>query len=175
MRTWHLIGTFTGILLAVVALSFATAGRANAAPLLQVAGPQQATVGLFGTISAIVTTTAATSTIILDGGEVVATNASTTFIVPDVDAATLADITVGDRVAILAIEDGGLVALDVSVIPDEPVSTVHVLGVVTESGDGLITLTDSQGNTTTVALPEGTIVNLGDFLTVVSSGPTSLK
>ena len=125
--------------------------------------------GLFGTVSAIVAGTSATSTIVLDSGEVVVTNPNTTFVVSGVDAAGLDDINVGDRLAIVAVEDEGLVALDVLVIPDEPVTSIHVLGVVTAAAEGVITLTNDQGNTSTITVPAGTVVNLGDFVTLIAS------
>ena len=172
MRTWPL---FFVVLMAVGAIIF-TSGRVNAAPGSPAAPSDAApaqqvsepTIGLFGTVSAIVVSTSTTSTIVLDGGEVVAIDASTAFSVPDVDDAGLADIAVGDRVAIVAVTNGGTVALSVTAIPGAPVSTIHLLGIVTATGQGTITLTDAGGATTTISVPSGTVANLGDFLTVIA-------
>ena len=49
-------------------------------------------VGVFGTVSAIVTSTSTNGTIVLDGGEAVATDSNTTFNVPGVEAATIDDV-----------------------------------------------------------------------------------
>ena len=89
-------------------------------------------VGLFGTVTAIVGTT-----IFLDTGNTVATDENTRFLVPGVDDASLADISITDRLAIVALklEGGSLLALDVMSTPEEPVNTDHVLGVVTGTED----------------------------------------
>ena len=69
------------------------------------------------------------------------------------------------------LEDGSLLALDVLSTPEEPVDNDHVIGVVTGAENGLVTITDDDGNEITIELPEGTTVAIGDFLTVVSSPP----
>ncbi|MCH8088024.1 MAG: hypothetical protein IIC81_09275, partial [Chloroflexi bacterium] len=159
MKTRHLVI----VLLLVVALVVTTTAGAFAAPLLQVEGTR---VGLFGTVSTVLD-----GTIILDGGEIVATDENTRFLVPGVEGAGLGDIAVGDRLAILAVEleDGSLLALDVLSTPEEPVDNDHVIGVVTGTEDGLITITDDEGNEITIELPEGATAAIGDLLTVVSS------
>ena len=159
MKTRHLVT----VLLLVVALVVATTAGAYAAPLSQQEGEK---VGLFGTVTALVD-----RTIILDGGEIVTTDENTRFLVPGVENASLADIALGDRVAVIALqfEDGSLLAVDVLSAPEEPVSNDHVLGVVTELTDGVVTLTDDRGNTFTVELPQGALVKVGDLLTIVSS------
>lgn len=154
MRTWQLLA----ILLLITGGVFATAGRTHAAPSLQGVGES---VGLFGTVTAIVGTT-----IFLDTGNTVATDENTRFLVPGVDDASLADISITDRLAIVALklEGGSLLALDVMSTPEEPVNTDHVLGVVTGTEDGLVTLTDEQGNPFTLELPAWVTVGVGDFL-----------
>ncbi len=159
MKTRHLVT----VLLLVVALVVATTAGAYAAPLLQEEG---ARVGLFGTVTAIVD-----STIILDGGEIVTTDENTRFLVPGVENASLADIAPGDRVAVIALEfeDGSLLAVDVLLTPEKPVDNDHVIGVVTGTEDGLVTITDNEGNEITIELPEGATAAIGDLLTIVSS------
>ena len=158
MRFWHIL-----VALALVAATLSPmATRVHAAPAVADEGRQR---GLFGTVVAIVG-----PTIILDGGEAVGTNDDTDFQVPGVDDASIADIGLGDRLAIVAVElaGGGFLALNVLATPAEPVSTTHVLGVVTEAGNGVITLTDEDGNPFTVTLPAGVSAGIGDFLTIVS-------
>ena len=99
MKAWGLVT----ILLLSVATMIAVAGRISAGPLPQVSEPEQATVGVFGTVSAIVTSTSTNGTIVLDGGEAVATDSNTTFNVPGVEAATIDDVNVGDRLVIVAV------------------------------------------------------------------------
>ena len=158
MKSWRLLV----IPLLIAAITIATVGGAYAAPLLQ--GEKR--VGLFGTVSAVVD-----GTIILDGGEIVATDENTQFLVPGVDGATIEEVTVGDRLAIVVLEaeDGSLLALDVLSTPAEPVNNDHIVGVVTGAEGGLITITDNRGNEFTVELPETAVVAVGDFLTVVST------
>ena len=158
MRFWH-------ILLAVArgaGTLAAMAARVHADPAVADEGRQ---LGLFGTVVAIVG-----PTIILDGGEAVGTNDDTEFQVPGVDDASIANIGLGDRLAIVAVElaAGGFLALNVLATPAEPVSTAHVLGVVTEASDGVIILTDENGTPFTVTLPAGVSAGIGDFLTIVS-------
>ncbi len=158
MRFWH-----TLVALALIAGTLSPmATRVHADPAAADEGRQ---LGLFGTVVAIVD-----PTIILDGGEAVGTNDDTEFQVPGVDDASIADIGLGDRLAIVAVElaSGGFLALNVLATPAEPVSTTHVLGVVTEAGEGVITLTDEDGNPFTVTLPAGVSAGIGDFLTIVS-------
>ena len=156
---------FRHILLALVLIAGTLspmAARVHAAPAVADEGRQ---LGLFGTVVAIVG-----PTIILDGGEAVGTDDDTDFQVPGVDDASIANISLGDRLAIVAVEltGGGFLALNVLATPAEPVSTVHLLGVVTEASNGVITLTDEDGNPFTVTLPAGVSAGIGDFLTIVS-------
>lgn len=158
MRFWYIL-----VALAVVAGTLSPmATRVHADPAAADEGRQ---LGLFGTVVAIVG-----PTIILDGGEAVGTNDDTEFQVPGVDDASIADISLGDRLAIVAVElaGGGFLALIVLATPAEPVSITHVLGVVTETSNGVITLTDEDGNPFTVTLPAGVSAGIGDFLTIVS-------
>ena len=159
MTTWRLLG----ILLLTGAMTVATMGRTYADPPLQ----EEERVGLFGTVTAVVE-----ATIILDSGETVATDENTRFHVPGVEGAGLLDIGVGDRLAIVAVEleAGTLLALHVLSTPEEPVSSSHVLGIVTATEDGLITLTDNQGNSVTIEVSGEETVTVGDYVTVVSSG-----
>lgn len=158
MRFWHIL---LAVALVAGTLS-AMAARVHADPAVAEEGRQ---LGLFGTVVAIVG-----PTIILDGGEAVGTDDDTEFQVPGVDDASIANIGLGDRLAIVAVElaGGGFLALNVLATPAEPVSTTHILGVVTEAGNGIITLTDEDGNPFTVTLPAGVSARIGDFLTIVS-------
>ncbi|MBI2856617.1 MAG: hypothetical protein HYX93_07210 [Chloroflexi bacterium] len=152
-----------GIVILIGAMLFATMGYTSAAPGAQ---GQQSTVGIFGTVTAIVG-----GTIILDSGDVVAADENTLYAVPGVDSPTLANISIGGRVGIVAaeLEDGVLLAQSVMLIPGEPVTTTHLVGVVTSVEDGLIILTDDEGNTFSVEVPEGVVVGVGEYLTIVSS------
>ena len=158
LRLWRILAA-----LALIAGSLSPmATRVHADPAVADEGRQ---LGLFGTVVAIVG-----PTIILDGGEGVGTNDDTEFQVPGVDDASIANISLGDRLAIVAVvlAGGGFLALSVLATPAEPVSTTHVLGVVTEASDGVITLTDEDGSPFTVTLPAGVSAGIGDFLTIVS-------
>ena len=157
-RFWHIL-----VAVALVAATLSPmATRVHAGPAVADEGRH---LGLFGTVVAIVG-----PTVILDGGDTVATDEDTRYFVPSVDEATLADISFNDRLAIVAVElgDRSLLALDIMSTPEEPVNTDHVIGVVTGFEDGLITLTDEQGKTFTLELPPGVAVAVGDLLTVVS-------
>ena len=157
MKTLRLVG----MLLLVVALTLTATGSAYGAPQLQRESQRQ---GLFGDVSSVVD-----NTIILDSGEIVATDENTLFVVPGVDDADLNDIAVGDRLAIVAIElaDGSLLAVNVLVTPEKPVSNTHVLVVVTGAQGGLITLIDNRGRPHNMELPVGKSVKVGDLLTLV--------
>lgn len=157
MKTLRLVG----MLLLVIALALTATGSAYGAPQLQRESQRQ---GLFGDVSSMVD-----NTIILDGGEIVATDENTLFVVPGVDDADLNDIAVGDRLAIVAIElaDGSLLAVNVLVTPENPVSNTHVLVVVTGAQGGLITLIDNRGRPHNMELPVGKSVKVGDLLTLV--------
>ena len=74
----------------------------------------------------------------------------------------------GIRLAIIALEldDGSLIATEVSLTSDEAVTTTTFTGVVTETGDGVATITDDEGNSITVEIPEGIELVLGDLVTV---------
>ena len=143
MRFWHIL-----VALALIAGTLSPmATRVHAGPAAAEGGGQ---LGLFGTVVAIVA-----RTIVLDSGNTVATDEDTRFLVPGVDDANLGHISINDRLAIVAAElgDGSLLALDIMSTPEEPVNTDHVLGVVTGSEDGFVTLADEQGNTLTLELP----------------------
>ena len=159
MNAWRLIS----ILLLIAVLSLGSIGSVFASPGLQ----EEEKVGLFGTVVAV-----EGSTIKLDTGEEVETTAETGFKVPLLTTASLADISDGDRLSILALKgaDGSLTALQAVVVPGEPVDNSHVLGVVTDTTNGTVTLTDAEGNSFMLELPPGTPpVGVGGFLTVVQS------
>ena len=120
--------------------------------------------GLFGDVSSVVD-----NTIILDGGEIVATDENTLFVVSGVDNADLNDIAIGDRLAFVAVElaDGSLVAENVLSTPQEPVNSTHLIVVVTGAQGGLITLIDNKGRPHHMELPVGKSVEVGDLLTLV--------
>ena len=124
---------------------------------------EEVTVGLFGTVTALVD-----STIVLDTGEIIATDENTLFFLVDGSAGSLADIFIDDRLAIIALElgDGSLIATEVSLTSDEAVTTTTFIGIVTETGDGVATITDDEGNSITVEIPEGIELVLGDLVTV---------
>ena len=100
----------------------------------------------------------------------VTTDQDTRFLVPGSGDASRDTLATGDRVAIVAaeFEAATLLARFIVKTPDEPVNNTHVIGVVTSIEDGLITLTDQEGVSSTLVVPEGTVVNVGDFLTIVS-------
>ena len=133
MKIWIL----PTILLLLVGAFLATTGRTSAAPLAQVAPSEQPTVGLFGTVTAIETTTDSV-TITLSGGEVVSVDSNTTYRVPDSDSAALDDIAVGARLAIVAVDDGGLTASEVVVIPARPAQQHREYTVLKRIGSTLI-------------------------------------
>jgi len=160
MKIWKIVGVLA--LVAVLALS--SVGSALSSPALQQEGEK---VGLFGTVVVI-----EGLIIKLDTGKEVETTADTGFHVPGLDTAGLENISVGDRLSILALQeaDGSLTALQVVVIPGEPANNSHIIGVVTDTENGIITITDAQGNSFTLELPQGAPpVDVGGFLTVVSS------
>lgn len=160
MKIWKIVG----ILALVVALSLNSVGSALSSPALQQEGEK---VGLFGTVVVI-----EGNTIKLDTGKEIETTADTGFHVPGLDTASLDNVSTGDRLSILALQeaDGSLTALQVVVIPGEPADNSHIIGVVTDTENGIITITDAQGNSFTLELPQGAPpVDVGGFLTVVSS------
>ena len=169
LRRLRLFGT----LLASVALILAPVHRVFAAPA---AAPsfqvEEQSVGLFGTVSAVLaSTTGGESTIVMTGGDVVAVDGSTDYAVPGVESPSLDDIAVGDRLAVVAIlrDDGSLLATDVLETSVAAVENVHIVGVVIAVGDGVDTLLDDDGVEHEVALPAGVVVAIGDVLTVVVS------
>ncbi|MEE9324888.1 MAG: hypothetical protein V3U90_04995, partial [Dehalococcoidia bacterium] len=160
MKIWKI----AGILALVAVLALSNVGSAFTSPTLQGEGEK---VGLFGTVVVI-----EGLIIKLDTGKEVETTADTGFHVPSLDTASLDNVSAGDRLSILALQgaDGSLTALQVVVIPGEPVDNTHIIGVVTDTENGIITITDAQGNSFTLELPEGAPpVDVGGFLTVVSS------
>ena len=157
LRRLRLFGT----LLASVALILAPMHGVFAAPSFQV---EEQSAGLFGTVSAVlVSTTGGESTIVMTGGDVVAVDGSTDYVVPGVESPSLDEIAVGDRLAVVAIlrDDGSLLATDVLETSVAAVENVHIVGVVIAVGDGVATLLDDDGVEHEVALPTGVVVAIG--------------
>ncbi len=146
----------------VLLLSMITAGGAFAAPVFQLSEERG---GVFGTVSAILD-----DSLVLDGEKIVATDSNTRVLVPGAEEASLEDISIGDRLAVVAEahEDGGIVAIDIMVTPPQPVNNDHVVGVVTNTENGVITVTDNDGNSVDVEVPDTAEIKIGDFLTIVS-------
>ena len=134
------------ILVTVAALMLAiTAGAGAPAP----AG--QTVLGLFGTVSSISPGPELTLiTVESETGPVeISATVETQVRIPGQRQAILADLAVGDPVAVRADLDGdtGKLALSILVIPDRPVRTSHFTGVVTSIGeDGAVAIRDQQGN-----------------------------
>ena len=122
--------------------------------------------GFFGTVNA---TTNTSLTLTTKQGVVTFTvDNNTQFWKPPQKGATLADIKVGDRAAVLAVkQDSILLAKRVLVIPSKPVRT-QVTGTVSKVEGNTITLIDKDGNTFNIELPKGlaTKVQVGDVLTL---------
>jgi len=158
MKTWRLMK----ILLLVVVMAIVTTGTAFASPLLQQEGQK---VGLFGTVVVM-----ESNVIKLDTGKELEITPDTGFTVPGVETAGPEDVSVGDRVSILALEgaDGTLTALQVVVVPGEPVYIDHLIGVVIDVTNGIVTLIDDEGNSYYLELDEGA-ASVGDLITVVTS------
>lgn len=121
--------------------------------------------GFFGTVKA---KTADALTLDTKQGEVVLTlNADTQYWDPPQRDATLDDVNVGDRVAVLAQDS---LAKRVLVIPAKPAKPVRLQIAATVTGvDGnVITLEKGDGTTFTVELPAGLAgrVQVGDVLTI---------
>jgi len=132
--------------------------------------------GVFGTITTIVTPTFTVST--KQGDVVVTTTGTTRFHVPTRKNASIADLAVGDRVAVNGTPGtGGLVAKQVAVAPGKP-TVQHRVGIVESyTANSSITIKDVQGGTdeftltsdTVIRGPNGNnVVNQGDRVTVVS-------
>jgi len=140
--------------------------------VIEVKGKQEPSLavrqGFFGTVKA---KTATSLTLDTKQGEVVLTlDANTQYWNPPKKDATLGDVNVGDRVAVLAEKqpDGTYLAKRVLVIPAKPVR-IQLTGTVTGPVVGnTITLTDKDGKTYTVELPAGLAgkVQEGDVLTI---------
>ncbi len=108
---------------------------------------------------------------------VVATNSGVVKLVINADSKFTGDITSvdhiseGDRVVATAYQeaDGSLTVARLLVIPDlSQAVTRHILGVIIDATDGVVTLQDGDGNTITIYVPEGVIVpEIGTVVTVV--------
>jgi len=124
--------------------------------------------GFFGTVKE-----KADASLTLDtkqGVVVLALDANTQYWVPPKKDATLADVNVGDRVAVLAEkqQDGSLLAKRVLVIPARPEPLrLQVTAVVTKVEGNTVTLT-KDGQTYTVELPAALAakVQVGDVITI---------
>ena len=122
--------------------------------------------GLFGTVKSKTDTTLVITT--KQGDVALALNADTMYWNPPQKNATLADVEIGARVAVLAEkQDAGLLAKRVLIIPAKPVH-IQVTGVVSKIEGNTITLTDEDGNTSDITLPAGQVakIKVGDMLTL---------
>ncbi len=123
--------------------------------------------GLFGTVksktdtSIVVTTAKEDVTLTVD--------ANTLYWNPPQKNATLADVTVGARIAVLAEKqtDGSLLAKRVLIIPAKPTRIQEMVTVTAISGN-TVTLTDKDGNVSTIQLPAGMAdkLTVGDLITI---------
>ncbi len=126
--------------------------------------------GFFGTVKA---KTANSITLDTKQGQVIfVLDANTEYWDPPKRDASLADVNVGDRVAVLAErqQDGTYLAQRVLVIPAKPAEPVRLQIAATVTGveGNVITLTDKDGKTFTVELPAGLAgrVQVGDVITI---------
>jgi hypothetical protein len=122
--------------------------------------------GFFGTVNAITGTTSLTLT--TKQGDILFTlNATTQYWDPPKKNATLSDVSVGDRLAVLAIkQDATLIAIRILIIPDKPVRQ-QLSGTVTTIDGNTVTVTTKDGNIT-AQLPQGLAakVKVGDVITL---------
>lgn len=122
--------------------------------------------GFFGTVKAKTDTSLTLDT---KRGEVVLTlDGDTQYWNPPQKGATLTEVKVGDRVAVLALkQDSTLLARRVLIIPPKPVR-LQVTGTVSQIEGNTITLTDKDGNTYKAELPQGLVskIEVGDLVTL---------
>jgi ribosomal protein L21E len=122
--------------------------------------------GIFGTVKAKTDTSLTVTT--KQGDVILILNASTQYWDPPKKNATLADVSLGDRVAILAAKgDTTLLAKRVLVIPAKPVHQ-QVSGTVTNINGDTVTITMKDGSVITTQLPASLLANVkvGDVITV---------
>lgn len=123
--------------------------------------------GFFGTVREVVASSISLDT--KQGTVALAVDAGTQFWMPPRKDAKLADVKVGDRVAVLAERlDSALVAKRVMVIPQKP-SHQQARGVVVAISGREVTFTDASGKTITLDLPPGMVrkIEVGDAVTIV--------
>lgn len=128
--------------------------------------PQAVRQGYFGTVKAKTGTSLSLET--KQGDVTITLDANTQYWNPPRKDATLADVKVGDRVAVLAVKpDTTLVARRVLVLPTKPVR-LQITGSVSQVEGSIITVTDKEGKTYTMELPHGLAakVQVGDLLSV---------
>ncbi|MFQ5872235.1 MAG: hypothetical protein ACE5JL_00335 [Dehalococcoidia bacterium] len=151
-----------GVILIVVAVLAANVATVAAAPLPE--GEEQD--GVFGVVTAVEGDVIHVRT---KGGDVlqVQVTSDTQFQAPEEEMESLDAINPGDRVAILVVDqDGVLVAQIVMVIPRQ-VRVVHIIGAVTEVIEGMASVVTEDGRRVPVAfglnrsIPEpGTVVTI---------------
>lgn len=107
--------------------------------------------------------------------EVVVVTSNTVYSKPGQAAASLADVVVGARIAVLAQKVGEvLTASQVIIMPPPPPAPFHVQGTVTTVAGSTITITDKDGKITTLTLPAGAAgVSVGDRVNIVIGQPFS--
>ena len=117
-------------------------------------------IGLFGEVTLVESPAAGLTVLTLDtvsGGirTVEATDEATAVVVPGRDQASLADISVGDFLAVVAESDDGgtLLALSVLVKPATALSYGHVTGSLVDVQDDQVTIMDTTGNLVTGLSP----------------------
>ena len=117
-------------------------------------------IGLFGEVTLVESPAAGLTVLTLDtvsGGirTVDATDEATAAVVPGRDQASLADISVGDFLAVVAESDDGgtLLALSVLVKPATALSYGHVTGSLVDVQDDQVTIMDTTGNLVTGLSP----------------------
>ncbi|MBI4308040.1 MAG: hypothetical protein HY684_04470 [Chloroflexi bacterium] len=158
MKTLYVV-TILALLLGLLVGATATAYAAPA---------EQATTlhGYFGAVASI-----DGKVITLDtkaqGSVKITVNDKTVLQVPGKDAAVLADIAKGDRIAVLAQEQAGVqTALRVMALPDKPV-TAHFAGVIAKVEGDKATITDRDGRSIVVTLSGDVSLAQGDVVTLV--------
>ncbi len=131
--------------------------------------------GMFGTVTAL-----GADSITLDtaqGPATVKVDQNSKLRLPGKDTATLADVKVGDRLAVLATKQGAvLTALVIMVVPGQP-QNQHKTGVITDIKGISITITDKDGNSLTLDVPgDAAGLALGKLITgVVRNDPKTGK
>jgi len=151
------------VLALLLGLLVGAGDTAYAAP----AGQTPALRGYFGAVTAI-----EGKVITLDtkaqGAVKVTADDKTVVQVPGKDAATFADLSKGDRIAVLAQEQAGAqLALRIMALPDSPV-TAHISGVVAKVEGDKATITDRKSGSVMLFTLSGDVhLEAGDVVTLV--------